>query len=71
MSTTITIRLPEDLMAWLEELAEATGVPRGQLIRDELERARNAAPAPRRYLRHAGAINGARDLSQRRGFSKS
>lgn len=71
MSTTITVRLSDDLAAWLEELARATGVSRGHIVRDLLEHARAAAPAQRRYLRHAGAIKGARDLSERRGFSTS
>lgn len=71
MSTTITVRLSDDLAAWLEDLARATGVSRGHIVRDLLEHARAAAPAQRRYLRHAGAIKGARDLSERRGFSAS
>lgn len=70
MSHTVTIRLDDDLLAWLDAVAEATGVPRGTIIRDELERARAAAPKPRAYMRLAGSVRGPKGLSQRRGFSK-
>ena len=67
MSITITVRLPEDLAEWLETAARKTGVPKGRIVREELEKARSAAGRP--FLRWAGAIAGPSDLSMRKGFS--
>lgn len=67
MSNTLTIRLSEDLSDWLDETSRKTGVPRGQIIRQELERARRDGKQP--FLSLAGAVDGPRDLSQRKGFS--
>jgi predicted transcriptional regulator len=68
MSNTLTIRLPEDLDEWLAQTARRTGVPRGRIIRQELERARSAEKRP--FLRLAGVAAGPRDLSTRKGFSR-
>jgi len=68
MSNTITVRLPEDLAEWLNQTAHKTGLPRGRIIREELERARISETRP--FLRLAGAIAGPKDLSTRKGFSK-
>ena len=68
MSHTITVRLTPDLAEWLETTARKTGVPQGRIIRQQLERARTAADKP--FLRLAGAIDGPRDLSRRKGFAK-
>jgi ribbon-helix-helix CopG family protein len=68
MGNTFTIRLPEDLAAWLEEAARKSGLSRGRIVRMELERARKVSKQP--FLRLAGAVNGAPDLSSRKGFSK-
>jgi len=68
MGNTITVRLPEDLAEWLELAARKTGGPKGRLVREELERARNSAQRP--FLRWAGAIAGPGDLSMRKGFSR-
>ena len=68
MSHTITVRLPKDLSEWLEMTAKKTGVPQGKIIRDQVERAR--ASEGKSFMRLAGAIQGPRDLSQRKGFSK-
>lgn len=70
MSQTITIRLSRDLSAWLEETAARTGVSQGQLIREQLEKAR-AENTNRSFMRLAGSIRGTKNLSQRKGFSKS
>jgi predicted DNA-binding protein len=71
MSNTITVRLPDELAKWLRDLAKRTGLPAGQIIRDELERARNAAHHEKKYLRLAGIITDAPpDLSQRKGFAR-
>jgi hypothetical protein len=69
MSHTITIRLSKELADWLAETARRTGVPQGKLVRDQLEKAK-AAAGSRPYLRWAGCVNGPKDLSMRKGFSK-
>lgn len=69
MSETITIRLGRDLAAWLAEAARRTGVPRGRLVRDQLERTR-AEGVNRPFMRLAGAVSGPRDLSSRKGFQR-
>ena len=68
MSNTITVRLPEDLAQWLELAARKTGLPKGRIVREELQKARNSANRP--FLQLAGAIAGPSDLSMRKGFSR-
>ena len=70
MSHTITIRLTPQLAEWLQEKRRQTGLPVGRIIRHQLERAR-AESGKQRFLRHAGQINGPRDLSSRKGFALS
>jgi predicted DNA-binding protein len=70
MGHTTTVRLTHDLAEWLEELSARTGMSRGQIIRDQLEKAR-ANARDRSFMKLAGAVKGARDLSTRRGFSRS
>jgi hypothetical protein len=71
MSHTITIRLNKELAEWLAETAARTGVPQGQVVRDQLEKAK-ASIGSRAYLHLAGSIRGLpRDLSRRKGFSRS
>ncbi len=70
MRQTITIRLDKELAAWLEHMAAKSGVSQGKLVRDQLEKARanNGAQA---FMRLAGSVHGPRNLSKRRGFSRS
>jgi len=68
MSNTITVRLPEELAKWLDHTARKTGLPKGRIVREELEKARNSANRP--FLRLAGAVTGPSDLSMRKGFSR-
>jgi hypothetical protein len=68
MSNTITVRLPEDLAEWLKDAARRTGVPKGRIVREELEKARSSPRRP--FLRLAGAVSGPADLSSRKGFSR-
>ena len=70
MGHTITVRLPKELASWLEETAERTGVPQGRLIRDQIEQAKRAGGL-KSFMRLAGSVKGARDLSTRKGFSKA
>lgn len=69
MGETLTIRLSQDLSRWLEKVSRETGVPKGQLVREQLERARRDTRA-RPWLKLAGAVEGPADLSQRRGYSR-
>jgi hypothetical protein len=55
------------LAEWLDDAARRTGLPKGRIIRTELERARASADHPFRRL--AGAIVGPSDLSMRKSFS--
>jgi hypothetical protein len=68
MRNTITERLPEDLAGWLEAISRKSGVPRGRIIRDQLELARRREKQP--FLRLAGSIEGPSNLSTRKGFAK-
>jgi hypothetical protein len=68
MGHTITVRLEKELAAWLEEEARKTGVSQGRIVRDQLEKARAGANQP--FMRLAGAVRGAKDLSRRKGFSR-
>jgi len=69
MSDTITVRLPEDLAAWLAETTRRTGIPAGRIIREQLERAK-AEAGDKGFLRLAGKISGPASLSSRKGFSR-
>ena len=68
MSNTLSVRLPEDLAEWLSDTAQKTGVPQGRIVREQLEKARTSQKRP--FLRLAGAVDGPRDLSSRKGFSR-
>jgi predicted transcriptional regulator len=68
MSNTLSVRLPEDLAAWLSDTAQKTGVPQGRIVREQLEKARKSQKRP--FLRLAGAVDGPGDLSSRKGFSR-
>lgn len=68
MSHTITIRLSRELAAWLQETATRAGVSQGQLVREQLEKAKSATPG-KSFMRLAGIMRGPKDLSQRKGYS--
>jgi predicted transcriptional regulator len=70
MSHTVTIRLTKELAAWLEQVAKRSGMPRGRIIREQLEKARESG-GEQAFMRLAGSVRGARDLSARKGFSRS
>lgn len=68
MSNTVTIRLTKDLASWLDEASKQSGIPKGRIVREQLEKARKTGKSPS-YMRLAGSVRGARDLSARKGFS--
>lgn len=69
MSHTLTIRLTEELLAWLKDTSRRTGVPLGRLVREQLESAKSGG-GKQRFMRHAGTISGPPDLSARKGYSR-
>jgi predicted transcriptional regulator len=69
MSTTLSIRLPDDLAEWVKTTADRTSQTQGEVVRQELERARQAA-ADKPWMKFAGVVRGPRDLSSREGFDK-
>jgi ribbon-helix-helix CopG family protein len=70
MGHTLTIRLTPQLAEWLERTAAGTGQSQGQIVREQLEKAK-AAGSGRPFMRLAGAVRGPKDLSARKGFSRS
>jgi hypothetical protein len=70
MRQTITIRLSKELAAWLEDTAGKIGVSQGKLVRDQLEKARTSSGA-QAFMRLAGTVRGPKNLSKRKGFSRS
>jgi len=69
MGDTITIRLPEALQKRLKERARRTGLPVNRIVRESLESTlEKDEPA---WMKYAGTFNGPRDLSSRKGYSKS
>ena len=69
MGHTLTVRLTGELAAWLKEVSAQAGVPQGRIVRDQLEKAK-AADRGKGYMRLAGSVRGARDLSTRKGFTR-
>lgn len=68
MRKTITVRLGDDLADWLEQTARKRGVPRGRIVREQLEKGRRSEEQG--FLRLAGTAAGPPDLSVRKGFSR-
>jgi len=69
MGNTLTVRLPQALAEWLERTAARTGRSQGEIVREQLEKAKSADTRP--FMRLAGTVDGPRDLSGRKGFSRS
>jgi hypothetical protein len=70
MSHTITVRLTKELAGWLEDTAKRTGISQGEIVRQQLEKVK-ASDGGRSFMRLAGCMRGAKDLSQRKGFLRS
>ena len=58
MRQKITVRLTKELATWIEETPKRSGIPRGVIIRAQLERARNSG-ADQSFMRLAGTVRGA------------
>jgi hypothetical protein len=66
----ITVRLGLELAAWLEDTATRTGISQAHIVRTELERAKTRRGG-QAFMRLAGAVQGPKDLSRRKGFSSA
>lgn len=72
MSHTVTIRLDSELASWLEETAKRSGVSQGQIVREQLNKAKSSDKVNRSFMRLAGSIRGLpKDLSRRKGYSRA
>ena len=70
MSQTISVRLDDELSAWLEKTAARVGVSQSQIVRDQLAKAKTAK-VEKPFMRWAGSVQGLpRDLAQRKGYSR-
>ncbi|MFO0713441.1 MAG: ribbon-helix-helix protein, CopG family [Sandaracinus sp.] len=69
MRETLTVRIDREQAEWLEQTAERTGRSIAAIVREQIDLARRA-PAEKRFMRLAGAVEGDAGASQRRGFSK-
>ena len=69
MSNTLSIRLPKELSEWVKQTAESTGLTQGEVVRQQLEKARSTATG-KPWMALAGKARGPRDLSTREGFGK-
>jgi predicted transcriptional regulator len=71
MSRTLTIRLTDELVQWLQRTARRTGIPAGRIVREQLERAKSESIAEDKpFMRLAGIVDGPKNLSRRKGFSR-
>lgn len=71
MSNTITVRLKPDLAGWLEETSRISGAPKGQIVREQLEAARARSQKSPAFSRLIGCVEGPKNLSERKGYSRS
>jgi len=71
MSHTITVRIEHDLAAWLERTAVESGLSQGEIVREQLRKAKASGKGAKPYMSLAGAISGPKGLSQRKGFSRT
>ena len=70
MSHTLTVRVPDELADWLQAVAKRVGLSQGELVREQLEKARHEKATERPFMRLAGAVSLDEKLSTRKGFSK-
>ena len=69
MSHTVTIRVSKELAGWLEDTAAKTGLSQGEIVRDQLEKAR-ATVGNQEFMRLAGSVKGPKNLSSRKAFAR-
>jgi predicted DNA-binding protein len=69
MSHTFTLRLTKELTKWLEATSKQSKRPIGAIIRSLIEKAKEDKNESS-FMHLAGAIEGHKNLSKRKGFSK-
>jgi hypothetical protein len=67
MENATTVRLPADLVQWLEEESRTTGLSKGRIVREQLEQLR-AKKARQPFLDLAGSVGKFTQLSRKKGF---
>jgi predicted transcriptional regulator len=70
MSNTLTIRLPQELLERLHEKARRAGLPVNRVVRNSLEITLTEDSEPA-WMKYAGTVSGPRNLSSRKGYSRS
>ncbi len=70
MSHTLTVRVPDELAAWLEAAAKSMGLSQGEIVREQLEKARHGKAHTPPFMSLAGVVSLDEKLSTRKGFSK-
>lgn len=70
MSNTLTVRLPQELLERLREKSRRTGLPVGRVVRQSIEATLDETKEPA-WMKHAGTMSGPKDLSSRKGYSRS
>jgi len=70
MGNTITVRLEPDLAVWLERTAAKSGTSQGQIVREQLRKAKQSGKLIKPFMSLAGSIEGPKGLSGRKGFSR-
>ena len=68
MSHTISVRIPDSTHQRLEARVRQTGCSRSVIVKEALEQ--SLASESKAFLRLAGSLEGASDLSERKGFSQ-
>jgi hypothetical protein len=61
--------LPKDLEEWLEKESRTTGLPKGKIVREQLELARTCKER-QPFLDLAGSVDREPGLSRKRGFQR-
>jgi len=62
--------VPDELADWLAAVAKRMGLSQGDIVREQLEKARQEEAHARPFMRLAGVVSLDEKLSTRRGFSK-
>jgi Arc/MetJ-type ribon-helix-helix transcriptional regulator len=70
MSNTLTVRLPEQLIERLREKSRRTGLPVNRVVRQSLEKTLEESTEPA-WMKYAGTMSGPKNLSSRKGYSRS
>lgn len=70
MSNTLTVRLPQELLDRLREKSRRTGLPVGRVVRQAIEATLDQENEPA-WMKYAGTMSGPKDLSSRKGYSRS